>query len=370
MENTPNQTQGNSEESMDSTNLGYGTSTEKSSVPFIRKRTKKKHIKDITNLGFGASTSNQGTRFMDKSGNFLIKRVGIPFFKIFDSYHWLLTMSWVRFFGITTVFYITLNIVFASIYFIIGTEYLEGSRALTQIEHYLEAFFFSSQTLTTVGYGSISPRGVITQTVAATEAFIGLLSFAIVTGLLYGRFARPVARLIYSHNAVVAPFKDGRGFMFRVANRKNNLVSETSAQLTLGRTEIANGNPVRKFYRLNLEYERVNFLTIGWTINHPVDEDSPLYGVTREQFEESDAEFLVLINAFDNTYSQSIHSTHSYKWHEFLWGEKFIPMYERDEKSEYTLLHLDKIGQTIPAGLPDLAQTEPLLINADDNINL
>lgn len=326
-----------------------------------------RRIKDINNIGFGSQSGNQGTRFMNKDGNFLIKRVGIPFFEIFDSYHWLLTMSWVRFFGVTTTFYIGLNIIFASIYFIIGTQNLEGSRAVTPVEHYLEAFFFSSQTLTTVGYGSISPRGIVTQTVAATEAFIGLLSFAIVTGLLYGRFARPVARLIFSYNGVVAPYKTGRGFMFRVANKKNNLISEATAQLTLGRNELINGNTVRKFYRLKLEYERVNFLTIGWTINHPVDEDSPLYGVTKEQFEESDAEFLVLINAFDNTYSQNIHTTHSYKWHEFLWGEKFIPMYERDENSEYTLLHLDKIGQTVPIDLPDLTKTEPLLLNSDDN---
>ena len=335
--------------------------------PNSNRRILQKRIKDINNIGFGSQSGNQGTRFMDKSGNFLIKRVGIPFFEIFDSYHWLLTMSWVRFFGVTTAFYVGLNILFASIYFIIGTQNLEGSRAVTPMEHYLEAFFFSSQTLTTVGYGSISPRGIITQTVAATEAFIGLLSFAIVTGLLYGRFARPVARLIFSYNAVVAPYKNGRGFMFRVANKKNNLISEASAQLTLGRNEIINGSSVRKFYRLKLEYERVNFLTIGWTINHPVDEDSPLYGVTKEQFEESDAEFLVLINAFDNTYSQNIHTTHSYKWHEFLWGEKFIPMYERDENSEYTLLHLNKIGQTVSAALPDLVESEPLLLSTEEN---
>lgn len=363
MKNTPNQTQGNSKESIDSTNLGYGTSADKRSIPFIKKKRNKKHIKDITNLGFGTSTSTQGTRFMDKNGEFLIRREGIPFFEIFDAYHWLITMPWMKFIYFVIGYYVVINFIFATVYFTIGTETLEGSRAHTLSEHFLEAFFFSSQTLTTVGYGSISPRGIVTQTVAATEAFVGILTIALVTGLLYGRFARPVARLMFSYNAVVAPFKEGRGFMFRVANKKNNLISEAHAQVTLGRNEIVNGASVRKFYRLKLEYDRVNFLTIGWTINHPVDDESPLYGITREQFEESDAEFLVLVDAFDNTFSQNVHTTYSYKWNEFLWGEKFEPMYERDENSEFTLLRLDKIGSTSPKPLPDLSETEPITLS-------
>lgn len=366
MENISNPPHGNSKENKDSTNLGYGTPAEKQSNPLLRKRRSRKHLKDVTNLGFGTSTYTQGTRFMDKNGEFLIRRSGIPFFEIFDAYHWLISMPWIKFFYFVLAYYVVINFFFASIYFAIGTETLEGSRAHTLSEHFLEAFFFSSQTLTTVGYGSISPRGILAQSTAAVEALIGVLTFALVTGLLYGRFARPVARLIFSYHAVVAPFKDGRGFMFRVANKKNNLISEAHAQVTLGRNENINGTSVRKFYRLKLEYDRVNFLTIGWTINHPVDEESPLYGITKEQFEESDAEFLVLIDAFDNTFSQNVHTTYSYKWHEFLWGEKFEPMYERDEDNEFTLLRLDKIGSTTTKPLPDLSVTEPILTISEE----
>ncbi|HRE57972.1 MAG TPA: ion channel [Candidatus Kapabacteria bacterium] len=324
---------------------------------------KKRNIVTAANLGFGSQTGNQGTRFMDKNGKFLIHRTGIPFFQIFDSYQWLMTTSWTTFFVIVVSFYIVINTLFALLYFFIGTEYLEGSRAETMFEHFMEAFFFSSHTITTVGYGSISPRGFLSQSVAAIESFLGLLSFALVTGLLYGRFSRPVAYLLYSPHAIVAPYKSGRGFMFRVANKKNSLLSEVHAQVTLARTEINNGIASRKFYRLPLEYDTVNFLTIGWTINHPVNEDSPLYGVSQQEFEQSDAEFLVLLNGFDNTFSQNVQSTHSYKWHEFLWGHKFTSMYERDLDSEYTLLHLDRIGNTMQVQLPELPISEsPLLL--------
>ena len=375
---------------------------------------KKRNIVTAANLGFGSQTGNQGTRFMDKNGKFLIHRTGIPFFQIFDSYQWLMTTSWTTFFVIVVSFYIVINTLFALLYFFIGTEYLEGSRAETMFEHFMEAFFFSSHTITTVGYGSISPRGFLSQSVAAIESFLGLLSFALVTGLLYGRFSRPVAYLLYSPHAIVAPYKSGRGFlsqsvaaiesflgllsfalvtgllygrfsrpvayllysphaivapyksgrgfMFRVANKKNSLLSEVHAQLTLARTEINNGIASRKFYRLPLEYDTVNFLTIGWTINHPVNEDSPLYGVSQQEFEQSDAEFLVLLNGFDNTFSQNVQSTHSYKWHEFLWGHKFTSMYERDLDSEYTLLHLDRIGNTMQVQLPELPISEPPLL--------
>ena len=330
--------------------------TMKVSNPFIKKH-RRAHTTD--NLGFGSQAGNQGTRFMDKNGTFLIHRTGIPFFQIFDSYHWLMTASWTTFLAIVAGFYVIINTVFALLYFFIGTEYLEGSRAQTMFEHFMEAFFFSSHTITTVGYGSISPRGFLSQSVAAIESFLGLLSFALVTGLLYGRFSRPVAHLIFSPRAIVAPHKSGRGFMFRVANAKNNLLSEVHAQVTLARTEINNGISSRKFYRLPLEYDTVNFLTIGWTINHPVDESSPLYGITQQEFEESDAEFLILLNGFDNTFSQNVQKTHSYKWHEFLWGHKFTPMYERDRDSEFTLLHLDRIGNTNHVQLPDLLTSEP-----------
>ena len=331
----------------------------KTPKPFRKNR---RHLDTVNNLGFGSQAGNQGTRFMDKNGQFLIHRIGIPFFQIFDSYHWLMTTRWTTFFLLVTGFYVVINTLFALLYFFIGTEYLEGSRAQTLWEHFMEAFFFSSQTITTVGYGSISPRGFLSQSVAAIESFLGLLSFALVTGLLYGRFSRPIARLLFSPHAVVAPFKSGRGFMFRVANKKNNLLSEVHAQVTLARTEVTNGIASRKFYRLPLEYDTVNFLTIGWTLNHPVTEESPLYGITQEQFEESDAEFLVLLNGFDSTFSQNVQSTHSYKWHEFLWGHKFTPMYERDNDSEYTLLHLDKIGNTMQAPLPDVKVSEPFLL--------
>lgn len=154
----------------------------------------------------------------------------------------------------------------------------------TEWDKLMEAFFFSAQTFTTVGYGRISPTGVITSAIAAFQALIGLLSFAVATGLMYGRFSKPTAYLKFSHNAIIAPYKDITALMVRVAPYKNTTLTDAEARLTLGMMIEENGEKKNRFYPMDLEIEKVSALTLSWTIVHPITKTSPLYQFRRLTF--------------------------------------------------------------------------------------
>jgi inward rectifier potassium channel len=236
---------------------------------------------------------------------------------------------------------------------LIGVEHLQGVIGETFWEKFWEAFFFSSQTITTVGYGRISPVGVLASSVAALESMIGLLAFAVATGLLYGRFSRPTAELVYSKKSLIAPYQDKTAWMFRIANARDNQLIEVEVQVVLSRIEpVEGGKAARRFYSLKLERSKVSFLSLSWTIVHPIDDESPLKGVTPEEFRESDTEFLVLIKAFDDTFSQTVHTRSSYNFDEVTWGAKFKPMFREDDGGKDVHLNLNRISECERAELP------------------
>ncbi|CAN5739965.1 ion channel [soil metagenome] len=308
------------------------------------------HIKksnSTDDLGFGLKSSD---RNMNKDGSFNVERLGEPKFRPYEIFHELITMSWTKFILLILVGYFSINLIFAVIYFFIGTDHLTGvALKISEIRKFSEAFFFSSQTLTTLGYGRVAPIGIEASAIAAVESMIGLLSFALATGLLYGRFSRPQAKLIYSENAIVAPYKDMTGVMFRVANMRRNQLIEVEVDITLAWFE--KDSKTRSFTRLTLERNKINLFPSSWTVVHPVDENSPFSGLTEADILDLKIEMIILLKAFDDTFSQTIYSRTSYKSSEIKVGKKFIPMFNTQENGK-TLLDLRLIDAMETVELP------------------
>ncbi len=274
-------------------------------------------------FGFGSNTSAQ--RLMNPDGTANVRRIGEPRFQIINIYHSLITMSWRKFNFMVLTTYLVINFVFACIYyFIIPDDELGGMIAHNEVQKFMEEFFFSAQTLSTVGYGRLNPVGTEMSVVAAVESMIGLMGFALATGLLYGRFSRPNAKLLFSENALIAPFKEGKALMVRFANARRNPLIELEANMIFSYNETVNDKVTRQFQTLKLELSRITYLVMSWTIVHPIDEESPLYNLSSEDLQSLDAEFFVNIKAIDDTYAQQVHTRTSYKWSSVVWNAKFI----------------------------------------------
>ena len=280
-----------------------------------------KRKEKFNDLGLGERASAGSFRSLNKDGTFNVTRTNVPFFERFNVFHTLISISWSRFFGLLLLGYFLMNLLFASIYVAIGIEELTGISSSTPMSDFLEAFFFSAQTITTLGYGRVAPIGAVANIVAATESMIGLLAFALATGMLYGRFSKPAVRLKYSTHAVVAPYREITGFMFRVIDPQGNDLLEVEVNVTVSLKRP--GSDLRDFHSLELERRHIVFFPSVWTVVHPIDGDSPLHGMTEAQIMDRDAEFIVMIKAFHGSFSQTVYSRTSYKCDELKWGAKF-----------------------------------------------
>jgi inward rectifier potassium channel len=222
--------------------------------------------------------------------------------------------------------------VFGTVYYVIGVENLRNAIDKSPMQSYLNAYFFSVQTFTTVGYGGMVPSGLPANFVASIEALVGLLGFAIATGLLYGRFSRPSARILFSKNAIIAPYRGKTAFMFRLANQRNNDIIEVEANvLAVFKDKITNN---RQYFGMNLERNSVYFFPLSWTVVHPIDEQSPLFNKTIDELKELQTEILIQFKGFDDTFSQTVHTKYSYSLDEIIWNAKFKPAFEPDSKGE------------------------------------
>jgi inward rectifier potassium channel len=296
------------------------------------------------NTGFGVNTSDYGGRFVNKDGQPNIEKRGISFLERISWFHTMLAIPRWKFLLLIFLFFIVVNFIFACIYYFIGVEHLGGMVTTSNLEQFGEAYFFSAQTFTTVGYGRINPTGFIASTIAALEALVGLLSFALATGLLYGRFSKPKAYLKFSTNALIAPFKDGIALMLRVAPYKNTNLSDAEVKLTLGMAVEENGKMVNRFFPLELELSKINALTLSWTLVHPITESSPLFQFTPTDYATLRGEVLVFVKAFDDMFSNTVVARSSYTFSEFIVGAKFIPMYHSNTGNNGTVLDFDKLS--------------------------
>ncbi len=316
-----------------------------------------RNLRSADNTGFGSNSSNSGRFFDRTTGGANVSKQGVSRLNRYSWYHTLLGMKRGKFLTLLLLIYISINLVFAGIYYMIGVRHLAGIERSYNLKEFSEVFFFSTQTFTTVGYGRISPTGFMTSAVATFEAFLGLLSFAIATGLFYGRFSRPQAFLKFSDHALVSPYREGVALMFRMAPFKNNLLSEGEVKLTLGMRVEENGKPVNKFYNLDTEISKVNTLSLSWTVVHPINEKSPLYGFTEQDLKATDMELMVFVKAFDEVFSNTVVSRWSYVTAEMVWGARFNLMYHPSEDQTRTILDISRINDYTPVVLPDIPGT-------------
>ena len=278
-------------------------------------------------LGFGSVVSRESRqRFLNRDGTFNVRRDGFKPWESLWAYHYFLTITWSKFLFLTIGAYIVTNSFFATIYLACGPGALKVTETSIQ-NPFLRAFFFSVQTLATIGYGDIIPASLAASVVVTVESLVGLLGFALVAGIVFARFARPTAQILFSQTALIAPYRGGSGLMFRIVNQRRNELVELDVKVMLARRKKGGGAQDREFISLRLERDHVVFFPLSLTVVHPIDDSSPLRSETEDTLRNCDAEFLILLNGFDETFSQTVHTRSSYKPEEIVWGARFVSMF-------------------------------------------
>ena len=230
----------------------------------------------------------------------------------------------------------------------VGTDQLQGMIGAAPWVKFREVFYFSTQTFTTVGYGRVNPLGDGVNIIASLESLTGLMSLAIATGLIYGRFARPRAYLIFSDHALISPYKDKTALMFRFVNYKNkHSLTSVDVKVNVGLKVENDGETTYGYYTLSLEREKVESLPMSWTVVHPLDENSPLNGFTEEDMKHADVEIYAQIRGYDDVFSDMVQQRTSYTYHEILFHRKFSRMFRESEDESTTILELDKLSHHV-----------------------
>jgi inward rectifier potassium channel len=289
-------------------------------------------------------------RAVNQDGTFNVRRTGATW-RAFHLWQRIVKRSWVGFGALAVGSYLTVNTLFALIYFLLPLGEIDGVDSVHATTKFLFGFFFSAHTLTTVGYGNFAPRGILANSIASVEALTGLLGFSVLTGLLVARASKPSARIRFSRNALIAPYQNTTGLMFRVANERPYNLMEVEARLMLMTVETAGSTPRRKFDLLTLERQSILFFALSWTVVHPIDESSPLYGKTAEDLERVQAEILLMIKGFDETFGQTVNARYSWRYDELIWGATFRPTFFVDPGDGGLVLELDRLGdfERVPA---------------------
>jgi inward rectifier potassium channel len=302
-----------------------------------------KKIPTFQDLGFGTTITTSGERLIRKDGSFNIIRKGN---RRWNTYQLLIGMSTGRFILVTLSFFILINSIFAGLFLYVGIEQLNGVPKGSLISDFLYAFFFSVQTFTTVGYGGINPVGISANFVATIGATLGLVTFALVTGLFFARFSRPKSHIAFSEKALLTPYRDMMSFQCRVVNQRDHKITNITAQMTMTWLEKQRGGYKRNYASLDLERNKIVLFPLNWTIVHPITKDSPLYGKSREDLKRMHTEFLIMLTGFDESYNQVIHANSSYICKEVFTEVKFKPMYTSSNE-DMTELHLDDLDEVI-----------------------
>jgi inward rectifier potassium channel len=283
-------------------------------------------------LGFGALVARESRqRLLNRDGSFNVVREGLTPFASLSIYHLLLTISWPRFLGLVTGSYLLINALFGAAYAALGPGAIAGYQAAPALSsRLLRGFFFSVQTFATIGYGQMAPASLAANLLVTVESLVGLLGFALATGLLFARFSRPIAKILYSQSALVAPYRGSTGFMFRIVNARSNQLIELQAEVLFSRRHASGA---REFHQLALERTQVPLFPLSWTVVHPITPESPLHGISEEDLLASDAEFDIILTAIDETFFQTVHSRSSYKAEEVVWNARFANILdlERDD---------------------------------------
>jgi len=302
--------------------------------------------KKVKDPGFGYRSNKNLKPVINKDGTSNVLHLNSKI-KLSDLYVYCIDLSWGKFFLLIILNYTVLNILFGLAYVFIGIEQITHTSG-SFFYDLLNGFFFSAQTLTTVGYGSISPLGLAANFIAAFEAMLGLLCFSFITGLLYGRFSKAKAALLFSDNLIISEFKEHKALMFRLMNNRKTVMIEPEIKVTLSISEKnEKGEYERSYFRITLARDKIMYLPTVWTIVHEIDDTSPLYKYSNEEIKKLDAELYILVQYHEESYSQKVYQVISYDFTTLLCNVKYVRSYDFDEEG-YTVLNHDKLSEVEP----------------------
>jgi inward rectifier potassium channel len=298
--------------------------------------------------GFGTNANAYGGRFINRDGTFNLRREGVSFWDRFNIYQVMISLPLWKFISALVIFFITINILFTLIYYTLDANGFQGYADTSGWGKFKELYFFSSETFTTVGYGRVNPVGDIANIVSSLEALTGSLFFALTTGLIYGRFSRPRAHILFSDLALVAPYRGGTGLMFRFAcYKESHALTDVEIQVNIAFKVQEEGEAVYKFYDLTLERKRIEMLPMNWTVVHNINDSSPILGFTEDDMKNADVELYVLVRGFDDVYANTVATRTSYTFEEIKFKRKFVPMYRESENGKTTILELQKLNESM-----------------------
>lgn len=271
--------------------------------------------------GLGSSYSKEIKRLVNSDGSYNMVRHG-ALRGIRDFYKYLIEIKWWLFMLLSAFYFLVINFFFAAIYYLIG---MDGISGLHQgIPDYLNAFFFSVQTFTSLGYGHMSPVALSTNLVGTLESFFGVMSIALITGLLYGRFSKPTSKLAFSKNIILTPFQEDMAMMFKMVNKRDSILLNAHVKTILIMDRGGEVDQFNKMYfQLELELDKINFFPLTWTVVHRINDTSPMFGMGVDELRQRNAEILVLVEAFDETHSQMITEKRAYGGDQWLDGVSF-----------------------------------------------
>jgi inward rectifier potassium channel len=278
-------------------------------------------------LGLGGKLSERShARLLNRDGSFNVRRNNFGPFHPYNVYHTLVSLPVPRVLLLMVAGYIATNLLFATMYWLAGPDAIAGAAA-SPLARFEDCVFFSVQTLATIGYGKLVPNTRTANVLVAIEALVGLLGFAILSALLFARFARPTAKIRFSSHAVIAPYQNGWALMFRLVNLRNHDLTDVHAVVSFARWVEENGARRRRFDQLALERDFIIFMPLHWVVVHPITDTSPLRGLTAESLAGADPEVVCLITADDETFAQTVHAKSSYDKTDIVWGARFRDMY-------------------------------------------
>ncbi len=295
--------------------------------------------------GLGSGYRTSVSRMINEDGTYNIQRSGgMRTFR--DLYKYLIELRWSVFFLWTTLTYLLINVLFAGIYMIGGVEDISGINP--DSNQFLNAFFFSVQTFTTVGYGFLAPVGEVAGIISTFEAFLGLLYFALITGLLYGRFSKPSSKIAFARNVILTDFEDGKAIMFKIVNQRNSVLLKASVKCTLA---IDSNDQVkllnRDYYTIELQTDYIQFFPLTWTLVHKIDENSPFHNLDITQIRERNSELIVMVEALDETFSQNVIEKRSFAGDQWIKDVKFKRNFSVNSKGKIEL-RINELNEVEP----------------------
>jgi inward rectifier potassium channel len=285
-----------------------------------------------------------------RAGQFEFVKINAKKFDWRDTYHFILTLTWPGFAGLIFGVYLLINVVFAALYMLdvhAVAEMPPGS--------FLHAFFFSVETLATVGYGHMYPDSVYGHLISMFEIMVGMFGLAVITGLIFVRFSRPTARIHFSKVAVITPFDGVPNLMIRVANLRHQAMVEPDFRMILLRSTVtAEGDEMRRFRSLTLDFDHLITFPAVLTVRHRIDEESPLFGMTPEDFQQQDIRFLASIVGVETVIVAPVQGFADYNYDQIQWNRRFVEIYGQNEAGEWTVDYgrIDETEEVVPSHFP------------------